>query len=79
MPRTRRYSEAPREWEQQPKSWTRRRSHSWDRLMYDCSSDGDSADDIVELTEESTRLVDDLIHGPGRVIPKLAAALARRK
>jgi hypothetical protein len=40
--------------------------------------DDDDAD-LVVLTDDSTRLVTELVRGPGRTIPKLAAALARRK
>jgi hypothetical protein len=40
---------------------------------------GDDGDDVVELTEESRADVEQMIRGPGRAIPKLAAALSRRR
>jgi hypothetical protein len=36
-------------------------------------------DEELELTDEASALVDELVSGPGRIIPKLAAALRRKK
>ena len=76
--RAREYLREAMEWSR-PTVWEQRRS--WIKMLpaYPHAAEAEADDGTIELTDESAALVERMVAGPGEVIPRLAAALARTR